>query len=187
VTTGESQELADWLATTGKNLTEVYITHAHGDHFFGLNTVLDTFPKARAVALPELVPLLAEQATPEWMQIWNSFFPDQLFEKPVVPVALDKQVGDWKPDRRRRSPMGRHLGCFDRRADAAGCRGAPQLLHGARRDGDRERGKLGRARRDGDRERGKLGRARRLARVEELAQGEAVGGFSWSEFAADDH
>ena len=46
--------------------------------------------KARAVALPELVPLLAEQATPEWMQIWNSFFPDQLFEKPTVPVALDK-------------------------------------------------------------------------------------------------
>jgi len=35
--------------------------------------------------------LLAEQATPEWMQIWNSFFPDQLFEKPTVPVALDKR------------------------------------------------------------------------------------------------
>ena len=90
VTKGESQELADWLATTGKNLTEVYITHAHGDHFFGLNTVLDNFPRARAVALPELVPLLAEQTTPEWMEIWNSFFPDQLFEKPALPVALDK-------------------------------------------------------------------------------------------------
>jgi hypothetical protein len=32
VTTGESQELADWLAKkTGKNLTEVYFTYAHGD------------------------------------------------------------------------------------------------------------------------------------------------------------
>jgi len=60
VTKGESQELADWLATTGKNPTEVYITHAHGDHFFGLNTVLDKFPKARAVALPEIVPLLED-------------------------------------------------------------------------------------------------------------------------------
>jgi hypothetical protein len=65
VTKSESQELADWLATTGKNLTEVYITHAHGDRFFGLNTVLDKFPQARAVALPEIVPLLAEQATPD--------------------------------------------------------------------------------------------------------------------------
>jgi glyoxylase-like metal-dependent hydrolase (beta-lactamase superfamily II) len=50
VTKDESQELADWLATTRKNLTEVYITHAHGDHFFGLNTVLDKFSKAPAVA-----------------------------------------------------------------------------------------------------------------------------------------
>jgi glyoxylase-like metal-dependent hydrolase (beta-lactamase superfamily II) len=89
-TKGESQVLADWLGKTGKNLTEVYITHAHGDHFFGLKTVLDRFPKARAVALAELVPLLAEQVTPGWMQIWNSFFPDQLFEEPAVPVGLDK-------------------------------------------------------------------------------------------------
>ena len=92
MTKDDSQELADWLATTGKNLTEVYITHAHGDHFFGLNGVLDKFPKARAVALPELVPSLAEQTTPQWMQIWNSFFPGQLFDKPLLPVALDKPV-----------------------------------------------------------------------------------------------
>jgi glyoxylase-like metal-dependent hydrolase (beta-lactamase superfamily II) len=51
VTKGESQELADWLATTGKNLTEVYITHAHGDHFFGLNTVLDKFPNRQSLHL----------------------------------------------------------------------------------------------------------------------------------------
>ena len=89
-TKGESQELADWLATIGKNLTEVYITHAHGDHFFGLNTVLETYPSARAVALPEQVPLLAEQVTPEWMETFNGFFPDQLFEEPAVPVALDE-------------------------------------------------------------------------------------------------
>jgi glyoxylase-like metal-dependent hydrolase (beta-lactamase superfamily II) len=32
-----------------KNLTTIYITHGHGDHFFGLNTILDAFPDARAV------------------------------------------------------------------------------------------------------------------------------------------
>ena len=89
-TKAESQELADWLATTGKNLTQVYITHAHGDHFFGLNTVLEKYPSARAVVLPELVPLFAEQVTPEWMEIFNGFFPEQLFDKPAVPLALDK-------------------------------------------------------------------------------------------------
>jgi len=31
-----SQELADWLAESGKHLTTIYITHGHGDHFLGL-------------------------------------------------------------------------------------------------------------------------------------------------------
>src|SRR3954471_3554428 len=66
VTKNESRELADWLTRTGKNLADVYITHGHGAHFFGLNTILETFPQARAVSLPEIVPGLAEQATPDW-------------------------------------------------------------------------------------------------------------------------
>jgi glyoxylase-like metal-dependent hydrolase (beta-lactamase superfamily II) len=90
VTKGESKELADWLIATGKNLTQLYITHGHADHFFGLNTVLETFPNAKAVALAEIVPFLQEQTTPEWMQIWGGIFPDQLFDKPAVPVALEK-------------------------------------------------------------------------------------------------
>jgi glyoxylase-like metal-dependent hydrolase (beta-lactamase superfamily II) len=90
VTKGESQELVGWLTATGKNLTQIYITHGHADHFFGLNTVLETNPEAKAVALAEIVPFLQEQTGPEWMQIWVSIFPDQLFDQPAVPVALDK-------------------------------------------------------------------------------------------------
>jgi glyoxylase-like metal-dependent hydrolase (beta-lactamase superfamily II) len=89
-TKAESQELADWLAAAGKHLTEVYITHGHADHFFGLNTVLETNPDAKAVALAEIVPFLQEQVTPGWMQIWASILPDPLFDQPAVPVALEK-------------------------------------------------------------------------------------------------
>jgi glyoxylase-like metal-dependent hydrolase (beta-lactamase superfamily II) len=89
-TMAESQELADWLAAAGKHLTDVYITHAHADHFFGLNTVLQTNPGAKAVALAEIVPFLQEQVTPGWMQIWASIIPDPLFDQPAVPVALEK-------------------------------------------------------------------------------------------------
>ena len=32
-----SNELLDWVAESGKNLTTIYVTHAHGDHFFGLS------------------------------------------------------------------------------------------------------------------------------------------------------
>ena len=45
-----SEELLDWVAESGKNLTTSYVTHAHGDHFFGLKVLLDRFPNARALA-----------------------------------------------------------------------------------------------------------------------------------------
>jgi glyoxylase-like metal-dependent hydrolase (beta-lactamase superfamily II) len=36
-----SKELVDWVAASGKTLTTIYVTHAHGDHFFGLKLLLD--------------------------------------------------------------------------------------------------------------------------------------------------
>jgi glyoxylase-like metal-dependent hydrolase (beta-lactamase superfamily II) len=34
-----SKELLDWVAESGKNLTTIYVTHAHGDHFVQLGFV----------------------------------------------------------------------------------------------------------------------------------------------------
>ncbi len=42
--------LVDWVAAHGKNLTAVYVTHGHGDHWFGLRVILDRFPEARTPA-----------------------------------------------------------------------------------------------------------------------------------------
>jgi glyoxylase-like metal-dependent hydrolase (beta-lactamase superfamily II) len=49
-----SKELVDWLVQSG-NLTSIYITHAHGDHFLGLKIVQDSFPNAKAFATPSTV------------------------------------------------------------------------------------------------------------------------------------
>ena len=32
MTVKQATELADWVASKGKNLTTIYITHGHGDH-----------------------------------------------------------------------------------------------------------------------------------------------------------
>ena len=44
-----SKELLDWVTESGKNLTTIYITHAHGDHYLGLKVLLDRFPKRLSV------------------------------------------------------------------------------------------------------------------------------------------
>ena len=78
----------------GKNLTTIYITHGHGDHFFGLNTILDAFPDARAVTAAAVVPDARRQLSPELMGFWNAIFPGQIPEHPILPDALDGDVLD---------------------------------------------------------------------------------------------
>jgi len=45
--------LVNRVVARGKNLTTIYATHGHGDHFFGTSTVLERFPGARFVARPD--------------------------------------------------------------------------------------------------------------------------------------
>src|ERR1700720_4169606 len=39
ITVDQNQKLVDWIVHSGKNLTAIYATHGHGDHFFGANTI----------------------------------------------------------------------------------------------------------------------------------------------------
>jgi glyoxylase-like metal-dependent hydrolase (beta-lactamase superfamily II) len=94
LTSEDAARVADWVRATGKNLTTVYITHAHGDHFFGLTTILDAFPGARAVTAAPVVPEARGQLSPDVMHFWNAIVPGQIPEHPVAPGALDGDVID---------------------------------------------------------------------------------------------
>src|ERR1700692_3997821 len=75
LTTEQSKTLSDWVVASGKNLTAIYIAHGHGDHFFGLASLLERFPRAKAVATPEVVRAMREQLTPGSVDnIWRRFF-----------------------------------------------------------------------------------------------------------------
>jgi glyoxylase-like metal-dependent hydrolase (beta-lactamase superfamily II) len=88
ITRQEGQELAAWVKSHDREPGYVYITHPHADHFLGLTEILAVFPKARPVALAESISAMEEQISPAYMQIWGSFFPDQLTSKPVSPGPL---------------------------------------------------------------------------------------------------
>src|SRR5258705_6320840 len=81
--------LADWVASTGKNLTIIYITHGHGDHWFGVGTVLDRFPNAKVVATPNTVKVMRQNASPEALDgAWKPGFPGQIPDKLVIAEEL---------------------------------------------------------------------------------------------------
>ena len=65
MTVKQADALVDWVAASGKNLTTIYITHGHGDHWFGIGALLERFPNASAVATPEVVKVMHQQSSPE--------------------------------------------------------------------------------------------------------------------------
>jgi glyoxylase-like metal-dependent hydrolase (beta-lactamase superfamily II) len=50
MTNEQGQRLSAWVGAKGKALSEVLITHGHGNHFFGATPVLAAFPAAALVA-----------------------------------------------------------------------------------------------------------------------------------------
>jgi len=88
LTVKQSDDLVKWVAASDKNLTTIYITHGHGDHWFGNGTLLSYFPNARAVATPDVVRSMRQQSSPEFIRNWNLQFPNQIPDKLVIADEL---------------------------------------------------------------------------------------------------
>ena len=90
LTVGQANDLAEWIAAHGKNLTAVYITHGHGDHWFGLGAVLYRFPNARAFALPAVIEQMRAGSAPELLEaFWKPRFDGKLPKDLVIAQPLE--------------------------------------------------------------------------------------------------
>jgi len=90
LTIEQSQTLLDWVVASGKNLTAIYVTHGHGDHFFGLASLLERFPRAKAVATPEIVKAMHEHLSPAWIDnFWRRLFPGEIPDRLLVAEPLE--------------------------------------------------------------------------------------------------
>lgn len=95
LTIEQTQTLSDWVAASRKNLTAIYVTHGHGDHFFGLAPLLERFPNARAVATPAVVEAMHEHLLPASVEnFWRRLFPGQIPDRLLAAQPLENNELD---------------------------------------------------------------------------------------------
>ncbi len=93
LTVEQAAVLVEWVAASGKNLTTIYVTHGHGDHFFGIGAILSRFPNARAMATPDVVKSMRQQASPDYVSsFWRARYPSQIPERLVIAEELKGNV-----------------------------------------------------------------------------------------------
>ena len=71
-----------------KNLTTVYVTHPHPDHYFGLVVIRQAFPNAKFVALSKVV----DGIKASWqnrVNAWKPQYGDNIPSNPIIPDALE--------------------------------------------------------------------------------------------------
>ena len=94
MTVAQANSLADWVESKHKNLTTIYITHGHGDHWFGAGTILKRFPKAKLVATASTIAVMKGNASPQGLAAWGAGFPGQIPDNLVTAEELKGGVID---------------------------------------------------------------------------------------------
>ena len=107
ITVDQNQQLVDWIAHSGKNLTAIYATHGHGDHFFGVNTIQKKFPTARFVATSEVIAVMRKQASvPVVESYWKPRFPGQIDSTLLIADELKDGVLELEGEQLISVPLG---------------------------------------------------------------------------------
>ncbi|KAH8424988.1 MBL fold metallo-hydrolase [Aspergillus melleus] len=96
ISISQTEDLAFWIKSTapGKDLRYVYITHGHGDHWFGITVLRKHWPNLRALATPGTVEHMKEQIKPAIFEgTWLSLFPGgQIPQSPELAEAMKSPV-----------------------------------------------------------------------------------------------
>ena len=79
----QTRILINWIEETAPNrkLAYIYITHGHGDHWFGLPLLLQRWPESVPVATAGTISHMKENTAPGFFNsVWNSRFPEQIYQ-----------------------------------------------------------------------------------------------------------
>ncbi|AGB22052.1 Zn-dependent hydrolase, glyoxylase [Mycobacterium sp. JS623] len=91
LTTAQAEDVGDWIATSGRQLRQIYITHGHGDHWFGAIPLLQRFPGVTVLATEGTAKMMAAQNDPKFRaEFWDRVFPGQLPSGELDVSAVDE-------------------------------------------------------------------------------------------------
>jgi glyoxylase-like metal-dependent hydrolase (beta-lactamase superfamily II) len=83
----DAHRIVAMILESKKNLTAVYITHFHPDHYFGLGVIQQAFPSAKLVALPATVERI-KQTWQDKVKQWGAAYGGLVPSQPVLPAAI---------------------------------------------------------------------------------------------------
>jgi glyoxylase-like metal-dependent hydrolase (beta-lactamase superfamily II) len=89
MTGDQARVLGDWIAAKGRNLTDIFITHGHGDHFFAAGILAERFG-ARVVATAGTIAQMQGSVAVRPL-LWDKLYPGLI---PLAPVSAVTVPGD---------------------------------------------------------------------------------------------
>jgi glyoxylase-like metal-dependent hydrolase (beta-lactamase superfamily II) len=97
VTADQAERVADRVAAAGRDLVSLYVTHGHGDHWYGTATLLERFPGATVYATEGVIAQMHKgSADGKPSPVFDRLFPGRIPDATVVarPVPRDGLLVD---------------------------------------------------------------------------------------------
>ncbi len=88
MTIAQTAAVGDWVESTGKNLTHIFVTHGHGDHWFGSAELAERFGAEVVATAGTIEQMHRNLAIREFF--WDALFPGQI---PATDVVATEVVG----------------------------------------------------------------------------------------------
>src|SRR5262252_3128687 len=86
MTEDQARVLGDWVAGKGRNVTDIFITHGHGDHWFAAGLLAERFG-ARVVASAGTIAQMHGGVATRPL-LWDKLYPGMIPPSPVTAVTV---------------------------------------------------------------------------------------------------
>lgn len=86
MTSAQAEAVGEWIEARGKNLTHIFATHGHGDHWFTAGVLSERFG-AKVVATTGTIKQMHHNVSIR-AGFWDKFLPGQIPDAPVTAVTV---------------------------------------------------------------------------------------------------